>query len=167
MNRYIDDFATRYQATLVYSDTSAEKPNTTILRVPLTNEARTILDHVVVPTQDGRDEVLDVLAYHLVQLEKKKMLNAQWIEFLGEFENLMLSQAMKLAEARFAEKVKKERKERDKIKKDGRRKIQQGAKQGAASDGAQNFTKGKQEAEKLLSRGKSTNLFDVLAEEDQ
>ncbi|KAL1600549.1 hypothetical protein SLS60_006935 [Paraconiothyrium brasiliense] len=169
MGQYIDHFASKYNATLELPEASAANQDAAALRVPLTDEARTILDHVVVPSQDGRDEVVDVLAYHLVVLKKKNMLGAEWTAFLGDFSNLMLSHAMKLAEARFIEKIKKERKEREKSKKDGRR-METGTdteeKKITASD-ALKIKKGDKEAKPTLPKKKTTNLFDLLSEEEE
>ncbi|KAJ4360788.1 uncharacterized protein N0V89_001355 [Didymosphaeria variabile] len=169
MSQYIDHFASKYQSTLVYPGPSAANSNATTLRVPHTDEARTILDHAVMPAQNGRDEVVDALAYHLVVLKKKKMLGAEWTAFLADFTNLMLSHAMKLAEARFTEKVKKERKEREKTKKDGRRREAEGGTKKdkiTASDALKN-SKGAHEAKPTLSKSRTTNLFDLLSEEDE
>jgi hypothetical protein len=153
MGKYMDDFASNYKATLVYPGSSGENAT---LRVPSTKEARRIVDHAILPTQDGRDEVVDVLANHLVILKKKDMLDAEWTAFLGDFKNIMLGQAVKLAEARFSEKVKQERKERDKAKKIGHTK----------SEGVKN-KEGTQKAKSTLSKNKINNLFDLLAEDDE
>jgi hypothetical protein len=165
MEKYIDDFASNYQATLLYPGVPGANAT---LRIPSTKEARRIIDNAILPTQDGRDEVVDVLADHLVILNKKNMLDAEWIAFLGDLKNIMLGQAVKLAEARFSEKVKKERKERDKARKFDNTKNEGVTRKDRKTPSAiSKNKKGTQDAKSALPKRKTNNLFDLLAGDDE
>ncbi|KAL5435162.1 hypothetical protein PMIN05_007403 [Paraphaeosphaeria minitans] len=160
MEKYIDDFPAKYRDTLAYPGVSGKS---TILRIPLTEEVRHVIDHAVVPTQDGRDAVVDVLADHLVLLQRKKMLGPQWNAFIGDFKNLMLAQAMKLAEARFTDEVKKERKERGQMKKEDHNNsdgvIKQGNIKGVAAAKNEEGTK---ETKQIAPKNITNSISDLL-----